>query len=272
MNVYGDQPGYSFMMGARDESGAALTVPGPMLVLKKNEPVAITIVNHASDRAAVHWHGIELDSYPDGVPGWSGSGSEILPSIAAGDSLTVRFTPPRSGTFMYHSHFNEMHQIGGGLYGPIIVTDDGRAPDSTVDKILMFSTAGPAKNLVIGPFPPFLMNGKAQPAPMDLVAGKTYRFRLINIADHIPLVVSVNSGAKPAAWRAVAKDGMALPAVQATMRPAVLVFDPGEIYDFELTAPKSGSLALTFGPPPGPPAPPDFPPPPKTITVPLRVH
>ncbi len=275
--VYGDAPGYAFVMaGTRDDANAnALPVPGPTLVLKKGEPVAVTIVNRAKDRAAVHWHGIELESYPDGVPGWSGSGTEILPSIAPGDSLTVRFTPPRSGTFMYHSHFNELHQIDGGLYGAILVTDDGKAPDPAYDKVLMFATAGQAKNLVIGPFPPFAMNGKAQPEPMDLAAGKTYRLRLINIADHLPLFITVNEGSKPASWRPVAKDGMPLPAAQAVARPAVLVFDPGEIYDYELTPSKGASLSLSFGPPPPPPGapapPPDFPPPPKTITVPLRV-
>jgi len=39
-----------------------------------------------------------LESYPDGVPGWSGSDNRILPSVGTGDSITVRFTPPRAGT------------------------------------------------------------------------------------------------------------------------------------------------------------------------------
>jgi FtsP/CotA-like multicopper oxidase with cupredoxin domain len=109
-------------------------VPGPTLVLEKDEPVAITVVNQSQMPAAVHWHGIELDSYPDGVPGWSGSGSSVLPAIAPNDSLTVRFTPPRAGTFMYHSHFDEFGQIASGLYGSIVVLDRGKRYDSDTDR------------------------------------------------------------------------------------------------------------------------------------------
>jgi FtsP/CotA-like multicopper oxidase with cupredoxin domain len=276
--VYGDQTGFSFVMGGtpEDANPAAMPVPGPMLLLQRNQPVAITIVNRAKERAAVHWHGIELESYPDGVPDWSGSKGHILPSVAPGDSITVRFTPPRAGTFMYHSHFDEATQIAGGLYGPIVVLDSGQKFDADQDRVLVFGLAGHATNVVIGPFPHYLMNGSEQPEPMNLKAGTTYRFRVINITDEGPLLVSLSDGDTPVQWRAVAKDGATLPAGQATNRPARLVSDPGEIFDFEVTPARAGELALRFGPPPpppgSPPPPPGFPPPPPTITVPVHVR
>ena len=171
-----------------------MPVPGPTLVLERGKPVAVTIVNQSDDHAAVHWHGIELESYPDGVPGWSGSGKEMLPSIAPRDSLTVRLTPPRAGTFMYHSHFNEAQQMGSGLYGPIIVVEPGQRFDPETDRILFFGTAGHTENPVFGPIPEFLMNGKAQPDAMNLKAGTRYRFRLFNLAGDAPLEVSINAG------------------------------------------------------------------------------
>ncbi|HYV97342.1 MAG TPA: multicopper oxidase domain-containing protein [Gemmatimonadaceae bacterium] len=108
-NMYGTQPGMSFVVDGAPESKApgAMPIPGPTLVLERGKPVAVTIVNESNDHATIHWHGIELESYPDGVPGWSGSGTNILPAIKPHDSLTVRWTPPRAGSFMYHSHFNE---------------------------------------------------------------------------------------------------------------------------------------------------------------------
>jgi FtsP/CotA-like multicopper oxidase with cupredoxin domain len=277
-NVYGKDPGFSFVMGGTPEDAdpAAMPVPGPALVLQRNEPVAITLVNHAKERAAVHWHGIELESYPDGVPDWSGSRGHILPSVPPRDSITVRFTPPRAGTFMYHSHFDEFTQITGGLYGPIIVLDSGQKYDPETDRVLMFGLAGHPTNVVFGPFPPYLMNGKAQPEPMNLSAGKRYRFRIINISDDGPLMVSLNAADRPAQWRQVARDGATLPARQATFRPAVLLSDPGQIFDFEFTPQAAGEMALKFGPPPpppgSPPPPPGFPPPPPTITVPVHVR
>jgi FtsP/CotA-like multicopper oxidase with cupredoxin domain len=287
-NVYGSQSGMSYVVDGTAEAAdsGALPVPGSTLVLERGKRVAVTIVNQSNEAASVHWHGIELESYPDGVPGWSGSGKNILPSIAPHDSLTVRWTPPRAGSFMYHTHFNEAMQMGGGLYGPIIVLEPGQRFDPETDKILFFGTAGTVQNPVFGPFPGFIMNGKTQPEAMNLKAGTRYRFRLFNLAGDRPLLVSMNAGDAPITWRAVAKDGYPLPASQATSRPAVLTSDPGEIYDFEYTPAAAGELTLKFGPvpepPPPPPAPgaapppappPDSPPPPAPPpTIAVQVH
>ncbi|HTJ22757.1 MAG TPA: multicopper oxidase domain-containing protein [Gemmatimonadaceae bacterium] len=251
-NVYGAHPGYSFILGGtpQERDPNALQVPGPALVLERGQPVAINIINHAHEPVTIHWHGIELESYPDGVPGWSGMGANILKPVPPGDSLTVRFTPPRAGTFMYHSHFNEAAQINSGLYGPIIVLEPGRSLDPETDRVLMISSGGPTDNVIAGPFAPKLLNGQAQPDTMDLRAGTTYRFRIINISDDFPTRFGLMSGDQPATWRAVAKDGADLPASQATVRPAAFISDPGEIYDFEFTPRAVGNLAFTFGVPP----------------------
>jgi len=276
-NAYGTEPGFSFVVaGTPDEANPnAMPVPGAPLILERGKPVAITVVNQSTDHATIHWHGIELESYPDGVPGWSGSGANILPAVAPHDSITVRFTPPRAGTFMYHSHFNEMKQMGGGAYGPIIVVEPGQRFDPETDKILFFGTAGTGKNIVFGPFPNYVMNGQTQPADMNLKIGTRYRFRLLNLAGDTPLIVGMSADDTPIKWRAVAKDGYPLPAAQATTRPARLRFDPGEIYDFEYAPTAKAELALTFGPPqppPGsPPPPPGFSPPPPTIKVAVHV-
>jgi FtsP/CotA-like multicopper oxidase with cupredoxin domain len=227
-----------------------------MLLLERGKRVAVTIVNQSEEPAAVHWHGIELESYPDGVPGWSGSGKTILPSIAPGDSVTVRWTPPRAGSFMYHTHFNETMQMGSGLYGPIIVLEPGERFDPETDKIFFFGTAGTGTNPVFGPFPSFVMNGKTQPEAMNLKAGTRYRLRLFNLAGDMPLQVSLDAGDAPIDWRPVAKDGYPLPSSQSAPHTAVLVFDPGEIYDFEYTPATAEELTLRFGPVPPPPAPP----------------
>jgi FtsP/CotA-like multicopper oxidase with cupredoxin domain len=277
-NVYGSQPGMSFVVDGQGASATDMPVPGPALILERGKPVAVTVVNQGTQPAAVHWHGIELESYPDGVPGWSGSGKNILPSIAPHESLTVRWTPPRAGSFMYHSHFNEAMQMGAGLYGPIIVLEPGEKWNPETDKILFFGTAGMTTNPVFGPFTNTIMNGKTQPDAMNLSVGTRYRFRLFNLAGDTPTIVSINAGDAPINWRAVAKDGYPLPASQATTRPAMLVFDPGEIYDFEYTPTAPGELVLKFGPPQpppnAPPPPPGFPfqPPPPTVSVPIHVR
>jgi FtsP/CotA-like multicopper oxidase with cupredoxin domain len=285
-NVYGTQPGMSFVVDGTPEAAdpGAMPVPGPALILERGKRVEVTIVNQSNDHAAIHWHGIELESYPDGVPGWSGSGKTILPAIAPHDSLTVAWTPPRAGSFMYHTHFSENKQMGSGLYGPIIVLEPGERFDPETDRILFFGTAGTGQNVILGPFPNYVMNGSTQPGPLTLKAGTLYRFRLFNLAGDLPTMVSLNQGDKPVAWRAVAKDGYPLAAAQAVAKPAMLVFDPGEIYDFEFTPARSGELTLKFGlppfpepppappPPAGAPLPPPPPPLPPTVVVPVHVR
>jgi FtsP/CotA-like multicopper oxidase with cupredoxin domain len=269
-NVYGKHPGFAFVLGGSPQEADrnTLIVPGPALVLERGQPVAINIVNQSHEPAAIHWHGIELESYPDGVPGWSGAGSSVLKPVPPGDSLTVRFTPPRAGTFMYHSHFNEMDQISSGLYGPIIVLDRGQRYDPETDHVLLLSEGGPTVNVIAGPFPPKFLNGRAAPDTLTLRTGVTHRFRVINISDGVPTFFKFADGDKPIMWRAVAKDGADLPSSQATVRPAILLSDPGEIYDFQLTPSAPGALTFTFGLPPFIPPPPGY----KAQTMPVQVR
>lgn len=248
---YGDKVGFAFVIAGskEDRPGIKLPVPGSPLILQKDQPVAITVINQSGiDRASIHWHGIELESYPDGVPGWSGYGKHRIPSIAPGDSLTVHFTPPRAGSFMYHSHFNEATQIGSGAYAPIIVLNKGEKFDPETDRVLFIADGGPPGNVIVGPPPPVILNGKSLPDPIGLRAGTRYRFRVFNLKnDEVEQIALLDENDKPIMWRAIAKDGADLPASQATVQPASLVFGSGEIYDFVYTPEKPAELKIRYG-------------------------
>ena len=251
--VYGEYAGYGYVLGgsSAEADRSKFSIPGPTLVLEKDKQMEITLVNQSHEPAAVHWHGIELDSYPDGVPGWSGDGANVLPAVASGDSLTVRFTPPRAGTFMYHSHFNEHQQISSGLYGAIVVVDSAHRFDPETDRVMLFSDASPTIDTENGPFARPLLNGREHPEPIELRVGVRYRVRLINIRSDYPVMLALLDGSgRPVDWRRVAKDGADLPPAQATAVPAQLIFLPGEIHDVELTPREAGELRLRFGFPP----------------------
>ena len=109
--------------------------PGPALVLRRDEPVEITVVNHLGESTALHWHGMELDSFYDGVHGWSGIDQQLAPMIEPDGSFVVRFTPPRTGTFIYHTHLHDERQLPLGLYGPMIVVDDDETFDPATDHV-----------------------------------------------------------------------------------------------------------------------------------------
>ena len=144
-------------------------------MLKRGEPVAITGVNELDEPTSVHWHGIELDSYYDGVPGFAGEGTHIAPPIAPGGSFEARFTPPRSGTFIYHTHIDDLRQQSAGLSGPLLVLDSPADYDPRHDLIFMVTVPRAAATRGVS------VNGSATPAAIEMRAGDHYRLRLINL-------------------------------------------------------------------------------------------
>jgi len=213
---------------------------GPPIIITRGEPVEIEVKNQSSNPTAIHWHGIELQSYYDGVPGWSGSGQEITPPIAPGTSFVAHITPPRAGTFIYHTHWHDQSQIRNGLYGPLIVLEPGQKFDPDVDRTFVFS---------VGIYPPLgfmmLINGQPGPDPLPLHVGKRYRFRLINITDdgsdlHVRLIFQ----GEPVSWRVVAKDGADLPTAQILSSPADMLLPVGSTCDVEVTLEKPGPTGL----------------------------
>jgi FtsP/CotA-like multicopper oxidase with cupredoxin domain len=206
--------------------------------LTQGQPTAIRVVNGISEPLAVHWHGIEVESYYDGVPGVSGTGQRLLSPIEPGGSFVAQFTPPRAGTFIYHSHFDDLKQLSSGLYGPLIVLPAGETFDPETDRVLVISRAGPGET-------PIWLNGSRSPTIAALKVGRTYRFRIINIVpENPPVTVSLTFGGSPIGWRPIAKDGADLPERQRTRTPARLTIAVGETYDFELQPDQPGEVAL----------------------------
>ena len=230
--VFGDSVGIGFVVGRpgtiRSDS---IDIPGPPLILQRDEAVAITVHNQLAIPTSVHWHGMELESYFDGVGGWSGSATHIAPSIAPRDSFVARFTPPRAGTFIYHSHFGEVRQLSFGLFGPLIVLEPGQRWDPARDRVVIFAVAGVGDSALV----------VAHRSNQPLRRGVTYRYRFINITAADDVNLDAVQGGTLMSWRRVAKDGADVP--NPVSGPARLRFGPGETIDVEIT-PQAGPLVL----------------------------
>lgn len=213
---------------------------GPPIVLTRGQPVEIELVNRSRQPTAIHWHGIELESYYDGVAGWTGTAQQTTPAINPGESFVVRMAPPRAGTFIYHTHWHDQDQLENGIYGPLIVVPTGQKFDAASDKTFLFSLG------VFEPFGPVLLiNGHPQPSALRLVTGPKYRFRFINISpNNARMRVSLRKEGTPVQWRIIAKDGADLPPAAAIMQAAELGITVGETYDFEYEASTPQDLAL----------------------------
>jgi len=227
-------------------SPANVSLPGPTLVLERGRPVEITVVNQLNEPTAVHWHGMELESYYDGVVGWGMRGHDLTPTIPPGQSFCARFTPPRAGTFIYHTHLDDEIQLSGGLYGAMVVVDRGANFDADIEPVFVISGWGGPRSADSQIPISGLLNGSPQPATLHWKAGKSYRVRLINISSAMVGSLSVTGKDSSVQWRAWAKDGADLPAGQAVLQDAKLTIAPGETYDFEYQPGHQGTLKMEF--------------------------
>jgi manganese oxidase len=222
--------GFVLVNGEDTPLAETVTVPGPTLALARGEPVEITLVNHLPEATAIHWHGMELDSYYDGVHGWGGAGGRVTPLIEPGQSFTVRFTPPRAGTFIYHTHLHDDRQLTSGMYGALLVLEPGETFDPTFDHVFVIGRAG------IGRDAPAVLNGDREPQ-FIWQAGARHRIRLINITPGDILVASLATAEGPVNWRPLTKDGAPVPPGRGAPAPATLTIAVGETFDFEYQAP-----------------------------------
>ena len=213
---------------------------GPTIVLHRDETAEITVVNRLAAPTAIHWHGIELESYYDGVVDIGGDSRQVTPRIEPGASFVARMTPPRAGTFIYHTHWHDMDQLTTGLYGALIVLEPGQKYDPEHDRVFVVSRGG--ADIF---YSPMLVNGTDHPAGSEFRAGERYRLRFINItpADDGTSMVLAAAG-KPVSWTPMAKDGAELPGRFRADCDAKFKFAAGETYDFEFRPEKSGKLEL----------------------------
>jgi FtsP/CotA-like multicopper oxidase with cupredoxin domain len=232
--------GYTLHTGTATDAPPTPYLPGPTILLKKNEPVSITVMNQLPEPTAVHWHGIELESYYDGVAGYAGEGKKIAPAIPVGGSFEARFTPPRSGTFIYHTHIDEVRQQQAGLSGALIVLDDPATYDPARDILILVTT--PRHNAAADSV---LINGSATPSMKEMRVGERYRLRFINVHTFRPSMrMRLLRGTTLLEWRHVAKDGMDLPPDQIVTGASEIQMGNGETYDYEFTPSAAGDIRV----------------------------
>jgi manganese oxidase len=239
-------PARRFVLQERDDPRPdSAGAPSSTLVLRRDEPVAITVVNRLTEPTSVHWHGMELESYYDGVAGWSGAGTRVAPLIAPGDSFTVHFAPPRAGTYMYHTHMDEGTQLRTGLYAPLLVLEPGETYDPATDLVMLLGelvTDGEF-GLGINGRPVAAQDGVIELPPLELRAGARHRFRFINLfpAEPVRLVMNADGTSD---WHGHGKDGALLPPALRTRPDGEIRVGVGEALDFEWTPAWPGNALI----------------------------
>ncbi len=107
------------------------SIPGPTLRFKEGKHAVIKVTNNMDVETSLHWHGLLLPNYMDGVPYLT------TPPIRPGKTLTYDFPLTHSGTYWFHSHTGLQEQRG--VYGSIIIDPKEKILDYDKDLVLVLS-------------------------------------------------------------------------------------------------------------------------------------
>jgi manganese oxidase len=212
--------------------------PGPVLVMRRGEPTSVMVINMAHEPTQVHWHGLEVDSYFDGVVGVGGYSGMRTPAIMPADSFELRVTPPRAGSFMYHTHLHDIRQQSAGLYGGIVVLEPGEEWDTARDHVLLLSSNGVDN--------PPILNGAGDLDTLTWRVGEKHRLRLMNVtlASASARFRMVGPNGYAARWTSLAEDGADLPQHLRVVGRADVNVTIGKTMDFEFIPQRPGEYRL----------------------------
>ncbi|MBN8611552.1 MAG: copper oxidase [Deltaproteobacteria bacterium] len=218
------------------------STPGPTIEANEGERLRLYVTNRLREPTTIHWHGVVLPNGMDGVSALN------QPPIPPGETWTYEFDLRHPGTFMYHSHFDEMTQIALGCVGMFIV-HPSRPRGAWVDRDFVMMThewtidVGTSRPdpTAMNDFNVLTFNGKIFPATQPLLVGtnERVRIRLGNLSpmDHHPIHIH-------GLWfEETATDGGYIP--ESARRPETTVLVPvGSTRVIELVPTEPGDWAM----------------------------
>jgi FtsP/CotA-like multicopper oxidase with cupredoxin domain len=217
-------------------------VHGPTIEAVEGDRVRIYVTNKLPENTSVHWHGLLVPSGMDGVAGLSQK------NIGRGETYKYEFQLRQHGTYMYHSHSDDMTQIALGMMGMFVIhrrTPTG--PNVDRDFALMSSewridvgTRRP-NPIEMTDFNVLTFNGRAFPGTAPLVAkyGDRVRIRFGNLSpmEHHPIHLHGYY------WKVTEMDGLQVPESAQQPGNTVLVA-VGQTRTVEFIADNPGDWAM----------------------------
>ncbi len=88
-------------------------IPGPTLRFTEGDTAVIYVKNELDVETSVHWHGLLVPNFYDGVPYLT------TPPIKPGQTQKYTFPLKQSGTYWYHAHTQLQEQRG--VFGSIVI-------------------------------------------------------------------------------------------------------------------------------------------------------
>ncbi|MCF6298112.1 MAG: multicopper oxidase domain-containing protein [Flavobacteriaceae bacterium] len=107
------------------------SIPGPTLEFTEGEYAVIYVRNEMNVETSIHWHGLLLPNFYDGVPYLN------TPPIEPGHTLKYEFAMKQSGTYWYHGHTMLQEQVG--VFGSFIIHPKKETFEYDKELVLMLS-------------------------------------------------------------------------------------------------------------------------------------
>ena len=217
-------------------------VHGPTIEAVEGDRVRIYVTNKLPESTSIHWHGLLVPSGMDGVAGLSQK------NIEPGETYKYEFQLRQHGTYMYHSHSDDMTQIALGMMGMFIIhprTPTG--PKADRDFVLMSSEwridVGSMRPVPteMTDFNVLTFNARAFPGTAPLVAkyGDRVRIRFGNLSpmEHHPIHLHGFY------WKITEMDGLQIP--EAAQQPGnTVLVAVGQTRTVEFIADNPGDWAM----------------------------
>ena len=159
-------------------------IPGPVLKVQKGSKVTVNFTNSIDMETALHSHGLRGNWKFDGaVP--------ITPAVAVGETFAYELEFPDTGVFWYHPHVREDYQQEMGLYGNMIVEEEGYWNDVDQEEYLIIDDIleggdfydEMVTNTLMGRFGDKLLINDQEDYNLTVKAGKITRAYVTNVAN-----------------------------------------------------------------------------------------
>lgn len=200
------------------------TVPGPTIHIRQGDTLRVILTNHLPAPTTIHWHGMAVPADMDGTPGFSQA------PVQPGQSFIYQFVVQQPGTYIYHTHVDDLNQLDRGLYGAVVVEPNASDTERVDRDYLMLISSwriySSTENY-------FSINGKSYPLgkPFMVRRGQRIRIREIDISGTEFHTMHLHGHH----FQVVAVDGQPV-APERRQSMATVTLGPGEMRDIEFVA------------------------------------